>query len=175
MLHKCEHTDRKVKARGMCGACYNAFLINRNPETRERVLENNRKNWAKRYSSRISEEHASKHKNRVLRHRYGIDLEAYNRMHDEQQNKCAICSAVGGNTRATRLYVDHNHATGAVRQLLCPACNQAIGIIEQGSQRISALAAYLMKHEPNSGAWNALAKLDLYLRKEEEDLDRPIC
>lgn len=166
MINACEHTDRKVKAKGMCGACYNAFLNNRDPETREWVLARNRENWAKRYSSRNSEEHAAKQKNRALRFRYGIDLAEYERMHAIQQNRCAICNAEGGNTRSTRLYVDHNHSTGAVRQLLCPGCNQAIGIIEQGPERLRALAAYLLAHEPDSEAWNALAKLDLYLREQ---------
>lgn len=165
MTAACIHPERPVKAKGMCGSCYNIYLINRNPETKARVLANNRKNWANRYSSRNSQEHAAKQKNRVLRHRYGIDIETYNQMHLDQKNRCAICNAEGGNTTATRLYVDHNHTTSKVRQLLCPGCNQAIGIIEQGIERISALANYLHLHEPDSEAWNALAKLDLYLRK----------
>lgn len=167
MTEACNHPERAVKAKGMCGSCYNAYLINRDPETRERVLEKNRKNWANRHASRISDVHAAKQKNRALKHRYGIDLEAYNQMHTDQQNRCAICNEEGGTTRATRLYVDHNHATGAVRQLLCPGCNQAIGIIEQGVERVRALAAYLAKHDPATKAWNAMAKLDLYIRDQE--------
>ena len=164
----CEHPDRKVKSRGLCGSCYNASLLERDPAVKAKVLATKREQWAKRYASRNSEEHAAKQKNRALQHRYGIDLVEYDRMHALQHNCCAICSAEGGNTRATRLYVDHNHTTGAIRQLLCPGCNQALGIIEQGVERITALAKYLMKHEPNSEAWNALARLDLLIRKNEQ-------
>jgi len=164
----CKHPERKTKSRGLCASCYNAWLINRDPETRAKVLANNRANWTKRYSARNSAQHAKEQKNRVLLHRYGIDHDTYDQMHVAQQNRCAICDAEGGNTKSTRLYVDHNHASGAVRQLLCPGCNQAVGIIEQGITRVSALAAYLYKHEPDSEAWNALAKLDLAMRKAEK-------
>lgn len=152
----------------MCGSCYNTWLIDKDPEKKAQILAKKRQQWAVRYSARNSEEHSKKHKNRALRHRYGIDLAEYERLHEVQGNRCAICNAEGGNTRSTRLYVDHNHSTGAVRQLLCPGCNQALGIIEQGVERIKELTAYLAKHDPSNEAWNALAKLDLMIREREE-------
>lgn len=59
---------------------------------------------------------------RVLRYKqvYGITVEDYDRMFDEQGGVCAIC----GNGTKRRLAVDHNHETGVVRGLLCPRCNQ---------------------------------------------------
>ena len=163
----CKHPDRKEKAKGLCGSCYNAHLLGRDPDVKAKILATKREQWALRYASRNSSEHAEKQKNRTLRHRYRIDLAEYQRMHAQQQNRCAICNAVGGDTRATRLYVDHNHATGAVRQLLCPGCNQALGIVEQGVERIASLAGYLAKHDPTSKVWNAIVRLDLILLEKK--------
>ena len=48
-------------------------------------------------------------------------------MFDRQGGVCAICQRAKGISR--RLAVDHNHATGAVRGLLCAPCNQFIGYL----------------------------------------------
>ena len=161
------HPDRDVKALGLCGSCYNASLFDRKPEQKEKALTARREQWAKKYAVRESEPYATKQKNRVLQHRYGISLAIYEQMHIEQQNCCAICAAPGGSTKSSRLYVDHNHTSGAARQLLCPKCNLDIGVIEQGMERIHALAAYLLKHEPDSEAWNCLARLNIMLESKQ--------
>lgn len=150
------HPDRKVRSRGLCGACYNKYLLNRDPEKKKTILQRKRELWAIRYSSYNGPEHAKVQKNRHLKHRYGIDLEEYEKMHVDQNNRCAICGDVGGNTRASRLYVDHDHSSGRVRQLLCPKCNTAVGVIEQGIGRIKELANYLHKHAPTNKVWDTL-------------------
>lgn len=152
------HTDRIVKAKGLCASCYNADLVNRTPEAKLRYQERCRASWAKNYASRNSDEHASRQKNRALRHRYGISLVEYHNMHIAQDNRCSICNAIGGDTRATRLYVDHNHKTGKVRNLLCPKCNHDVGTVEQGIGRIAELAAYLAEHSPEE-EWERLAEM----------------
>lgn len=163
-----KHPDRPVKAKGLCGSCYNKHLDERDPANKEKLLKRRRETWANRYSSRNSEEHARKHKNRVLKHRYGITYDEYQRMHNEQNHCCAICGKEGGSTRSTRLYVDHNHETGQVRMLLCPKCNIAVGVIEEGLSRVISIAQYLTKHDPGNESWNALARLELMLRAEAD-------
>lgn len=54
---------------------------------------------------------------------FGITLEEYDRMFEEQNGLCAICRKPPKNYR---LAVDHDHDTGAVRGLLCPPCNRAL-------------------------------------------------
>lgn len=64
-------------------------------------------------------------KNRESKYKrvYGITIEDYDRMLEEQGGLCAICR----NPPITyRLAVDHDHDTGAVRGLLCPPCNRAL-------------------------------------------------
>lgn len=61
----------------------------------------------------------------MLKRRYGITLEEYEKMFAEQDGKCAICKGVCPTGR--NLAVDHDHDTGKVRGLLCSRCNQGIG------------------------------------------------
>jgi len=64
---------------------------------------------------------------------YGITIDDYNRMLEEQDFSCAICGGV--ETRSMygedpRLVVDHNHRTGQVRGLLCCTCNASLAAVE---------------------------------------------
>lgn len=66
-----------------------------------------------------------------MRHRlYGVGPLAFRRMIDAQNGCCGICRK----PMKGKIHVDHDHATGVVRGLLCPACNLAIGPIEAGGQ-----------------------------------------
>ncbi len=62
----------------------------------------------------------------MLKKKYGITIEQYNRMLIEQNNSCAICGKDADKCH-NGLYVDHNHATGKIRKLLCRDCNVGIG------------------------------------------------
>lgn len=68
------------------------------------------------------------HRDRGLRHRYGIDIDAYESLLEQQGGVCAICDSPPGKRP---LDVDHDHDTGVVRGLLCPRCNTALGTAEQ--------------------------------------------
>lgn len=66
--------------------------------------------------------------------RYGIDLEGYNELRAKQNYCCVVCkknekdvSQGRAKTPATALHVDHDHATGKVRGLLCTNCNIILG------------------------------------------------
>lgn len=53
----------------------------------------------------------------------GVTDDDYARLLDAQGGHCALCPAT---PKTRRLHVDHNHATGAVRGLLCHRCNRAL-------------------------------------------------
>ena len=57
-----------------------------------------------------------------------------------QGGKCAICTVELG-----RHHIDHDHATGAVRGLLCPACNHGVGHLERPGF-LGAALTYLKKY-----------------------------
>lgn len=67
-------------------------------------------------------------KNTDLMRTHGISLEDYNKMLKDQNGVCAMCAKPPQGKRP--LVVDHNHATGKVRQLLCYGCNRALHMLE---------------------------------------------
>jgi hypothetical protein len=60
---------------------------------------------------------------RRLEQVYDIDAAEYERLHELQGRRCAICR---NQSRTIRLAVDHDHKTGAVRGLLCKRCNHEL-------------------------------------------------
>ena len=80
--------------------------------------------------------------NEEMLHRYGIDLEEFDRMLAEQGGVCAIC---GGGLRhgRNRFDIDHDHVTGKVRGLLCSDCNRGIGFLRDNPDILKRAAEYL--------------------------------
>lgn len=62
----------------------------------------------------------------------------------EQSGLCAVCygPAVG---KSDKLSVDHDHATGRVRGLLCHHCNAALGHLMDDPNLLRKAAIYLEK------------------------------
>lgn len=63
-----------------------------------------------------------------LKSRYGLTLEQYDKMFEDQGGVCAICGGINNDGR--RLYIDHNHKTGKIRSLLCIRCNSKLSVLE---------------------------------------------
>ena len=78
----------------------------------------------------------------VIRNQYGITLDEYNTMLQEQDYKCAIC----GNedeVEGRRLAIDHCHDTGHVRGLLCGKCNRGLGLFYDDEELLQNAIKYL--------------------------------
>lgn len=90
-------------------------------------------------SAKYKREHPEKARELVLR-KYGLTLDDERRMYDAQGGGCAICGA------REKLCVDHCHASGRVRRLLCKACNSGLGMFRDRPDLLMAAAAYLEKH-----------------------------
>jgi hypothetical protein len=67
---------------------------------------------------------AANHEKRVT-DTYGLAKGEYAQLYDFQGGLCALCRRATGKSR--RLSVDHDHASGAVRGLLCRPCNTILG------------------------------------------------
>ena len=91
-----------------------------------------------------------KGRDKNLRHKYGITLEEYSVLLNNQNGKCATCGSTdpagrksGRGGSANVFVVDHCHKTGKVRGILCHRCNRAMGVIGDNISTLQAMIEYL--------------------------------
>jgi hypothetical protein len=78
----------------------------------------------------------------MLRWKFDITPEDYERMLAAQGGVCAICEQPS--PRRVRLDIDHDHETGEIRGLLCTWCNRAIGMLRDRPIIAAKAARYLL-------------------------------
>jgi len=125
-------------------------------EVRSTVAENEpraRKIPAKEFDSK------NWHRARRLKS-YGLTEESYQAMLVAQNHKCPLCSVDISEARqlapaksgrsgyilvatSTTIAIDHCHATGRVRGLLCLLCNRGLGDFKDDVDRLRRAADYL--------------------------------
>jgi len=86
--------------------------------------------YARAYQKQYRENNPRAWKNGRLKSSYGITIDDYEKMYEDQNGLCALCgkretSTYRGSPR--KLAVDHCHETGKVRALLCTNCNTGLG------------------------------------------------
>lgn len=79
--------------------------------------------------------HPEKRRHANFMRRYGLSCAEVLAMLDAQRGKCAICNEV-----PVKPCVDHDHATGKVRGILCHPCNLALHYIEDVEFRERSMA-----------------------------------
>ena len=81
---------------------------------------------------------------------YGLSGKDYYKLVKSQQGRCAICGKYEHrklpNGDVKPLSVDHCHATGKVRELLCNDCNALIGFANENIEVLTNAIKYLQKH-----------------------------
>lgn len=86
-----------------------------------------------------------------LKRLYGISSDEYQRLFENQNGACAICTCPERLRRKDgtprNLHVDHDHKTGKIRGLLCHYCNTAIGAMRENEDLLLKAIAYLHKHK----------------------------
>jgi hypothetical protein len=107
----------------------------------------------KECSNKISQTHRDNNpgytRERNLKTLYGITHNDYLKMLEAQNGRCAICGTdTPGGKRA--FHVDHCHATGKVRGLLCGNCNRGIGYLKDSVSNLSSAILYLNEHHVNA-------------------------
>jgi len=80
-----------------------------------------------------------------FKRRYGLTPEQVETM---AAAGCAICGTTVWNGRHARPHVDHDHATGKVRGILCSECNTGLGKFRDDPELIRRALAYLSDHTP---------------------------
>ncbi len=138
----CQHIDRKHAAKGLCASCYTKEWERRTPN------HNWGNNWLKNNPEKAKFHLAKNH----IKKTYGLEHGQHQALWDAQGGKCAnpACDFISATLFAPmleRLDVDHDHATGRVRGLLCRPCNQALSRVQDDIDRLRGLIEYLEKHK----------------------------
>jgi hypothetical protein len=85
-----------------------------------------------------------KYKSKTLKAKFGITLAEFDALSEHQAGLCAICT--DALPRGKGCHVDHNHATGEIRGLLCNTCNVGLGMFQDRSEVLRGAATYLEIH-----------------------------
>ena len=120
-------------------------MMARDPEVQRRIFsqwyaENRAAALATQKAWRDSERGRAYRWRRTLS-KHGLVHAEFDKLWNVQNGQCAGCNVklvIGPNT-----HIDHCHATGVVRGLLCAACNLAIGKVKDKAETLRRLAAYL--------------------------------
>jgi hypothetical protein len=82
----------------------------------------------------------------MLRYKYGITDEHYKTLLREQDGGCAICTDPSADSVGRPLSVDHCHASGNVRGLLCTQCNNGLGRFHDNPELLRKAANYIERY-----------------------------
>jgi len=72
--------------------------------------------------------------------KYGMTTDQYKAMLADQGGTCRICTQT---LRESSTHIDHDHATGRVRGLLCQKCNVGLGHFRDNPEILRCAAIYL--------------------------------
>jgi hypothetical protein len=77
--------------------------------------------------------------------KYGLTLDQYDAILRGANSRCEACGGeeTGRNQFGrVSLAIDHDHATGQFRGLLCMRCNRSLGMLGDSAEQIDKLATY---------------------------------
>jgi recombination endonuclease VII len=104
--------------------------------------------YCKPCHNRIGRENREKHHGTTrqfhLRRRYGLDSVSVEWLILQQAGVCAVCRS------GTPQHVDHDHANGRVRGILCFNCNRGLAKFDDDPAVLQNAMAYLQEHVTKS-------------------------
>lgn len=116
-----------------------------------------------------------------MKAKYGIDLDHYEALLDSQGGRCGLCRRPAPDGQK-RLAVDHNHKCcpgeascgKCIRGLLCPTCNQGLGLFQENGAIIMRAARYVLQSDVALGITPPPPALDhLRLSSRIQAMDSP--
>jgi len=128
----------------LCSDCAEALPIER--FSRNQCMADGHNSYCKPcQQARIKQSREKVHgstRNYHLKHRYGITAVDAELMAYLQEGKCPICG------KPDPEHVDHDHATGQPRGILCFNCNQGLGNFRDDPVLLARAVDYLMRGTP---------------------------
>lgn len=140
-----------------CVRCVTERTVNRDSEVSKRYIKSDKgQKWLSefrtsdtyrsvqnRYHKKRYEADPTPYKNRNMINRYGIGLDQYQQMLEEQNHSCAICGKHETETSKGHLVVDHCHDSNKIRKLLCSTCNVALGMVYEDVDILYKMIDYI--------------------------------
>lgn len=142
--------DRKRRSTPEFKARRNAALKLRrqqDPAYREKVARDMRERRAsdREYAARQSDWHKRRTvRERTLAWKYGLTVPQLREI--VAPGKCGICGTTAPKSKKP-WHIDHDHATGVVREMLCHRCNAGLGFFGDDERRLTAAIEYLRRHK----------------------------
>lgn len=124
------HHDRRYHAKGLCRECYLREWKRASPRHPRKYVE----------SDEANEKRKARKRNRYYLLAYGITEAERNVM---VEAGCAICGVTEAAGWGGGLHIDHDHRTGAIRGVLCSACNTALGKFRDSPELLRSAIGYL--------------------------------
>jgi len=148
--HRLSSLDRNART-AICSICGpTAVRIRENGEGRAQCRTKRREEHAK--ENRTRKRYPEKQREYSLKQRAkrygwedGFSVAHYEVLLAAQGGGCAICGAKE-QASGRRLAIDHDHASGKIRGLLCTSCNIVLGRFSDDAQRFTSAARYLTKN-----------------------------
>ena len=139
-----------------CRECRNKASSAWNKNNRNRRNKNWKKYYGENKNKRVEKSkkeyrnNPERAKDKRLLRKYGISLRQYKRWELKQGGCCAICKKEGIHRnqfgKRKQLVVDHDHATGKVRGLLCSSCNLLLGQAKNDTMILQKAISYLREY-----------------------------
>lgn len=117
----------------------------RRPDARYSYCRQCKREYMKEHRQRDPEASREKQRRDNIK-RYGVTVEQFDAMLATQGGRCAICGTTEPRRNHGRMAIDHDHATGRVRALLCGDCNNGLGLFGDDADRLRKAATYLEQH-----------------------------
>lgn len=111
------------------------------PDCTEPKLRGRGHKYCARHSAETTQREIAQIVRRKRERQFGVRHEEFLAMLQAQDGICAICGS--GNDGARQLSIDHDHATGAIRGLLCDRCNPLLGYARDNVAVLQAAIEYL--------------------------------
>ena len=102
--------------------------------------------WRRKYDAKNKARKKEYERHYKRFHYYGVTREEFQSMLIAQGGKCAICKSEEWPGRDNIPTIDHDHATGKIRSLLCGRCNSALGHIHDDLIIAREIVRYLEIH-----------------------------
>jgi hypothetical protein len=134
-----------------------------------------RASWAKKQREFLRTPEGKKsNRNSQLKKKFGVTLDQYDSLLQQQNGSCAICGTTNPRGRGS-FHLDHDHITGAIRGILCHSCNTGLGSFRDSTLTIQAAIDYIERQVSGELLYTSATDGDYQALLADQNGDCAIC